>query len=427
MSETAIVSYQRAKTEAERCLYCFDAPCTKACPSHIDIPKFITMLKSGNIIGSAEVVKTSNAFANVCGKVCPEEIYCQSVCNRASIDEPINIRDLHFFVTQEEASHGFRKTNIFSPQKKKIAVIGGGPSGLSCAFELSKRGHSVTVYDAVGLGGVPSTGIPSFRLPDEILQSDIQFLSEHFTFVRKSIGPRDFAFLQKQYDAIFLAIGLGKDKPVKLEEENQSSALPVLEFLHDAKRKPKRVKIGKKVVVIGGGNVSLDAAATAKRLGATEVILLYRRSEPEMKVWKSELAEARKQGIQIQYLTVPVKIIGTRTVKGIVCRKTRLLKKKDSAGRQIPEEIAGSDFTISADSVIAAIGQVIKSDFVFGLFRASKGFIDVNKKFQTSVKNVFAGGDAISGEGTIVQSVGHGKQAAYCIDEYLSSKKSRKQ
>ena len=182
MSTTAIVSYQRAKTEAERCLYCFDAPCTKACPSHIDIPKFITMLKSGNIIGSAEVVKTSNAFANVCGKVCPEEIYCQSVCNHGSIDEPINIRDLHFFVTQEEASRGFCKTNILSPERNKVAVIGGGPTGLSCAFELSKMGYSVTVYDAVGLGGVPSTGIPSFRLPDEILQSDIQFLSKYFTF-----------------------------------------------------------------------------------------------------------------------------------------------------------------------------------------------------------------------------------------------------
>ncbi len=422
-----IPTHQWAMTEAERCLFCFDAPCTNACPSHIDIPKFITMLKSGNIIGSAEVVKTSNALANVCGKVCPEEIYCQSVCNRGSIDEPINIRDLHFFVTQEEASRGFRKPKVVSPQKKKVAVIGGGPTGLSCAFELSKLGYSVTVYDAVGLGGVPSTGIPSFRLPDDILQSDIQFLSEHFTFVRKSVGPRDFVFLQKQYDAVFLAVGLGEDKPVKLEGENHSIILPVLEFLRDAKKKPQRVSIGNKVVIIGGGNVSLDAAATAKRLGATDVILLYRRSELEMKVWKSELEEARRQGIQIQYLTVPVKIIGTRTVKGIVCRKTRLLKKKDSTGRQIPEEIAGSDFTIPADSVIAAIGQVIKSDVVAGLSRASKGFIAVNKKFQTSMKNVFAGGDAISGEGTIVQSVGHGKQAAHCIDEYLSSKKSRKQ
>lgn len=203
--------------------------------------------------------------------------------------------------------------------------------------------------------------------------------------------------------------------------------MPVLEFLRDAKKKPQRVSIGNKVVVIGGGNVSLDAAATAKRLGATDVILLYRRSESEMKVWKSELEEARRQGIQIQYLTVPVKIIGTRTVKGIVCRKTRLLKKKDSSGRQIPEEIAGSEFTIPADSVIAAIGQVIKSDVVAGLSRASKGFIRVNTKYQTSIKNVFAGGDAISGEGTIVQSVGHGMQAAQCIDEYLSLKKSRKQ
>jgi len=414
---------QQARIEAERCIQCFDAPCIQACPTHIQIPTFISMIKSGNIRGAAEVVKTSNAMANVCGKICPEEIYCQSVCNRTKEDEPIKIRELHFFVTQQEAHNKYSSLTKFPKGKKPVAVIGGGPAGLGCAFELSKLGHEVTLFDGKGLGGVPKKSIPSFRLMDNELQDDLKFLSTHFSVKKEEITDTKFNQLKNKFDAIYLGIGLGKDRPLGLKGENLSGVYPVLKFLEAAKIKQKKMSVGKKVVVVGGGNVSLDAAATAKRLGASEVILIYRRSESEMKVWKSELEEARKQGVEIRFLTNPLEFVGTKKVSGIKCLRTILSKKKDESGRPIPVEVKGSDFILEADTVIIAIGQSIGSEIVKQFKRNGKGFIAVDNNYQTSMKSVFAGGDAISGEGTIVQSVAHGKQAAHAINKILSGKK----
>ncbi|MBI5021537.1 MAG: FAD-dependent oxidoreductase [Ignavibacteriales bacterium] len=416
---------QQAGVEAERCLQCFDAPCVHACPTHIQIPTFISMIKSGNIRGAAEVVKTSNAMANVCGKICPEEVYCQSVCNRAKEDTPIQIRELHFFATQSEARKKFSELKPFPKSGKQVAVIGGGPTGIGCAFELSKFGYKVTLFDEKGMGGVPKSSIPLFRLTESELQDDLKFLSTHFSVKKEKITDAKFSQLKNKFDAIYLGIGLGKDRSLGLKGENLRGVYLVLEFLETAKVKQKKMSIGKKVVVVGGGNVSLDAAATAKRLGASEVILIYRRSESEMKVWKSELEEARKQGVEIRFLTNPIEIIGTKRVSGIKCRRTTLSKKKDESGRLIPVEVKGSDFILEADTVIIAIGQSIGSDIVNRFKRNSKGFIAVDKNYQTSMKSFFAGGDAISGEGTIVQSVAHGKQAAHAIHKSLSIKKSK--
>ena len=414
---------QQARVETERCLQCFDAPCIQACPTHIQIPTFISMIKSGNIRGAAEVVKTSNAMANVCGKICPEEVYCQSVCNRANEDAPIQIRELHFYATQSEARNKFSQVNPFPKSGKQVAVIGGGPAGTGCAFELAKLGHEVTLFDGKGLGGVPKNSIPSFRLTENELQDDLKFLSTYFSVKKEEITDVKFSQLKNKFDAIYLGVGLGKDRPLGLKGENLSGVYPVLKFLEATKVKQKKMSVGKKVVVVGGGNVSLDAAATAKRLGASEVILIYRRSEAEMKVWKSELEEARKQGVEIHFLTNPFEIIGNMKVSGIKCRRTTLSKKKDASGRPIPVEVKGSDFILDADTVIIAIGQSIGSDIVNRFKRNSKGFIAVDKNYQTSMKSVFAGGDAISGEGTIVQSVAHGKQAAHAINKILLGKK----
>jgi glutamate synthase (NADPH/NADH) small chain len=414
---------QQARVEAERCLQCFDAPCIQACPTHIQIPTFISMIKSGNIRGAAEVVKTSNAMANVCGKICPEEVYCQSVCNRANEDTPIQIRELHFYATQSEARKRFSQVKPFPKSGKQVAVIGGGPAGIGCAFELAKLGHEVTLFDGKGLGGVPKNSIPLFRLTENELQDDLKFLSTYFSVKKEEITDAKFSQLKNKFDAIYLGVGLGKDRPLGLKGENLSGVYPVLKFLEAAKVKQKKMSVGKKVVVVGGGNVSLDAAATAKRLGASEVILIYRRSEAEMKVWKSELEEARKQGVEIRFLTNPLEIVGMKKVSGIKCRRTTLSKKKDESGRPIPVEVKGSDFILEADTVIIAIGQSIASDIVNRFKRNNKGFIAVDKNYQTSMKSVFAGGDAISGEGTIVQSVAHGKQAAHAINKNLSGKK----
>lgn len=420
MTHSATVfTSDRARREAERCLQCFDAPCITACPVHIDIPKYIAMIKSGNVGGAAEVVKTSNALANTCGKVCPQEIYCQSVCNRAKQDEPVRIRELHFYATQFEARTGFSPLVPFSASSKRVAVVGGGPSGLACAFELRKLGYQVTLFDARGIGGVPAKSIPSFRLAQSELKDDLEFLSPHFVTKGKEIAQRDLARLRKAFDAVYLGIGLGKDRPLGIPGERDKRVVPVLKFLEAAKQ--GRVSVGKRVIVIGGGNVSLDAAATAKRFGAREVQLLYRRSEREMKVWKSELDEARRQGVELRVLTAPVEIIGRSSEVVLHCRRMRLSRKKDSTGRPIPVEVRSSDFMLAADMIIVAIGQVIGSDLVKHFRLNGKGFIKVDGGFRTSVPGVFAGGDAISGEGTIVQSVAHGLMAAYEIDEFLSA------
>jgi NADPH-dependent glutamate synthase beta subunit-like oxidoreductase len=409
---------QQARIESERCLQCFDAPCEQACPTHIKVPMFIGMIRSGNIIGAAEVAKTSNALVNVCGKICPEETFCQSVCTRSKQDEPIKIRELHFFATQEEAKLGFSKTCSFPKLNKKVAVIGAGPSGLSCAFELSKLGYKVDVFDKGKPGGVPRKSIPAFRLADKELESDTKFLLKYFSLKKKAVNKKEFAQIQKSYDASFLAVGLGKDRPVGIPGEKMKGVLPVLKFLESAKAHPKKIKLGKRVVVVGGGNVSLDAAATAKRLGAESVILIYRRSEKEMRVWKAELEEARRQGVEIRFLTNPVAVVGKKHVEGVKCRRTKLNKQKDKSGRPIPVEVKGSEFQMEADTVIIAIGQSIAAEWLEGVAREN-GYIKVDNNYQTSREGVFAGGDMIAGEGTIVQSVAQGKHAAQAIHEYL--------
>lgn len=413
---------QQAKTESERCLQCFDAPCMTSCPTHIDVPKFISMIRTSNVIGAAEVVKTSNALANTCGKICPEEVFCQSVCTRGKQDTPIQIRELHFFATQEEAKKGFSATRRFFGSDKKIAVIGAGPAGLGCAFELARLGYPVDVYDAHRPGGVPRKSIPSFRLAKRELESDTKFLSTFFKVKKHVVDPRTFQRIQRQHEAIFLAVGLGRDRSLGVAGEKLKGVLPVLQFLEKAKRTPSKMKVGKKVVIVGGGNVSLDAAATAKRLGAESVVLIYRRSEKEMRVWKGELDEARRQGVEIRFLINPVSIVGRSKVTGIKCRRTRLGKQKDRSGRPIPIEIKGSDFTLEADTVVIAIGQTIEAGWLGDFDRKGGGYVKVNEDFQTSVPGVFAGGDMIAGEGTIVQSVSHGKYAARAIHEYLSAK-----
>jgi glutamate synthase (NADPH/NADH) small chain len=393
-----------------------------ACPTHIEIPTFIGMIRSGNVIGAAEVVKTSNALANTCGKICPEEIFCQSVCTRAKQDSPIQIRELHFYATQMESRKGFSRTKVFPIIDGAVAVIGAGPAGLSCAFELTKLGYKVDVYEKDGIGGVPRNSIPSFRLATDELESDTNFLSRHFKIRKEDVNARLFEEIRHYHKAIFLATGLGEDRPVGIPGERLKGVFPVLQFLHKAKTQPSALSIGDRVVIIGGGNVSLDAAATAKRLGAESVVLIYRRSESEMRVWKSELNEACRQGVEIRFLTNPVAIVGKSEVSGVMCRHTRLSKEKDESGRRVPVELKGSDFVIDADTVIVAIGQSVEAEWLEGFERTENGYVKVNKNFHTSVSGVFAGGDLVAGEGTIVQAVANGKQAAHAIHEHVSKK-----
>ncbi len=378
------------------------------------------MLRSGNVRGAAEVTKTSNALANVCGKVCPEEVYCQAACTRALQDTPIKIRELHYFATQYERRNGFSAVARLPRGDRRVAVVGGGPAGLGCATELAKLGHRADLYDRDFPGGVPRKSIPAFRLSRAELSDDIEFLQQFFTFHQREVDGGTLDQLRRQYDAVFLSIGLGKDRPLGIDGELLQGVMPVLDFLENAKSDPEGMTSGDRVVVVGGGNVSLDAAATAKRLGASSVTLLYRRSEKEMRVWKSEMEECERQGVELRLLTVPVSIMGDSVVTGVRCRRTRLSDRRDASGRAVPVEVQGSDFVLEADRVIVAIGQRVKADWTGRFARTTEGFLKVNEQFETSIPGVFAGGDLIIGEGTIVQSVAHGKYAAYAIHNYLT-------
>jgi dihydropyrimidine dehydrogenase (NAD+) subunit PreT len=410
---------QQAQFESGRCLYCFDAPCVQACPVHIDIPTFIAMIRSGNVRGAAEVVKTSNAFANVCGRVCPEEVFCQSVCTRAKQDEPIRIRELHYFATQTETWQGSSMLMEFPKRETKVAIVGGGPSGLSCAFELAKLGHTPVVYESNGIGGVPKHSIPHFRLDDRTLHNDLEFITPSIEVRKELVTPRHLRRLRAKYAAVYLAVGLGQDRVLGIPGEGLAGVFPVLEFLRVSKCGKSRPPIGGRVVVVGGGNVSLDAAATARRLGAGDVTVLYRRSEREMKVWNSELNEARKQGVEFRFLTAPVEILGDTKVTGILCRRTELSERVDRSRRPIPIEVVGSEFTIPASSVIVAVGQTVGTELRTQFKRNAKGFITVSTRLQTSLEGIFAGGDAINGEGTIVQAVADGVRAAHEIHRHI--------
>jgi dihydropyrimidine dehydrogenase (NAD+) subunit PreT len=349
-------------------------------------------------------------------------VFCQSVCTRGKQDAPIMIRELHSFATRHEKFPKLLTSKTLRGEGSKVAVIGGGPAGLGGGFELAKLGHHVDVFEKGILGGVPRKTIPSFRLPSADLDLDISLISKFVHHKKSNVDRLLFHRLLKSYDAVFISVGLGEDRSLGIPGDGLHGVVPVLQFLENAKAKPKKVRIGKNVVVIGGGNVSLDAAATAKRLGAEHVLLVYRRSEKEMRVWKGELDEARRQGVELKFLAIPVKITGKTRVTGVQCRQTRLGKRKDATGRPIPTEIKGSDDVIAADTVVVAIGQSIGSDWIDELDRTPKGYLKVDDNFASSVPGVFGAGDVIAGEGTIVQSVAQGKQAAQAIHQYLSAR-----
>jgi glutamate synthase (NADPH/NADH) small chain len=371
-------------------------------------------------MGAAELIKSANALANVCGKVCPEEVFCQSVCTRGKQDTPIAIRELHGHATRHEAKRGYSVPRPFPANERSVAVIGGGPAGLACAFELAMFGYRVNLFDRNLPGGVPRNSIPSYRLSEEEIRADVDFLMRFFAFHKEEVDRHRFTEIRSSHDALFVAVGLSVDKTLPIPGAQLPGVTPVLEFLEIARRGSPGVAPGNHVVIVGGGNVSLDAAATAKRLGCPEVTLIYRRGETEMRVWNSELREARSQGVQIQFFTTPVEITGPDRVTGMRCRRTRLSDRLDATGRPIPVDIQGSEFTLEADAVIPAIGQVPGADFL-GLFdRTSQGYLRVDESLCTSLPGVFAGGDLVTGEGTIVQSVAQGKKAALSIRRYLS-------
>lgn len=434
---------EMALDEAERCLGCAKKPCVAGCPVNIDIPAFIKLIKEKDYIGAAREIKKTNSLPAICGRVCPQETQCEAVCVLAKKGEPVAIGRLERFAADWEAAHPDGKSPIQpeNPElaKYRVAVIGSGPAGLTVAGDLAKMGYSVTVFEALHkIGGVLRYGIPEFRLPRDILDREVEYVkSLGVTFLTDVVVGRTFKvtdLLEQGFEAVFIGTGAGAPKLLGIPGENLSGIYSGNEWLTRinlmrAHREDYAtpIKIPKKACIVGAGNTAMDCARTALRIGAEQVTIVYRRSRAEMPARAEEVENAEHEGVVFKLLTNPVRFIGDEkgAVKAMECLRMELGEPDDS-GRRRPIPVPGSEFEIECDTVIVALGQnpnpLIRTT-TEGLKCESWGGICINPETgMTSIPGIFAGGDAVTGEATVISAMGAGKIAAAGIDKYIREK-----
>jgi glutamate synthase (NADPH/NADH) small chain len=429
-----------AVLEASRCLQCPTHPCIEGCPVHINIPAFIKKIKENDLQSAIDIIHESNLLPAVTGRVCPQEDQCQAVCIMGNVGDPISIGRLERYVADWELEN--RKKGKFTLPKKekakdiKVAVVGSGPAGLSCAADLAKMGYEVTIFEGFHkTGGVLTYGIPEFRLPKSIIEEEeklfrklgVKFQTD--VLIGRTLTIEDL--MNDGYKAVFIGVGAGLPRFMHIPGENLDGVYSANEFLTrvnlmKAYKFPEYdtpIKIGKRVAVIGGGNVAMDSARTALRLGAEHVYLIYRRSRKEMPARLEEIGHAEEESIEFKLLTNPIRYIGDEKgfVKQVECIKMKL-GEEDASGRRRPIPIEGSEFKMDIDQVIVAIGTTpnpIVPKTTDGLKTGRHGIIWVDENLQTSVKGVFAGGDIVTGAATVITAMGAGRKAAASIDKYL--------
>ncbi len=412
-----------AAVEAARCLMCYDAPCTHACPTHIDIPKFIKKIATENLRGSARTILESNLLGATCARVCPVQELCEGACVLGTEHKPIAIGRLQRHAMDFVYAKG---TGLFQPGKptgKRVAIIGAGPAGLSCAGELAKRGHSVTLFEKRELaGGLSTYGIIGLREPAEVAGAEVAMVEKLGVKLQtgKELGT-DFALadLQASFGAVFLSVGLGATPGLGIPGEQY--IIDGLEYIEQSKLDAPNLVIGSNVVVIGAGNTAIDCATIAKRLGASQVTMVYRRTEKEMTAYPHEYDFIKHEGVSFCFLTQPVRVHAENgTVNSLECLRMRL-GPADVSGRPSPQPVAGSEFLLAADQVVRAIGQQKPSLASRLKLKTEKGFIQVSANFETSLPGIYAGGDCIRARGaaSTVRAVQDGKLAAHSIHERL--------
>ncbi len=431
---------EQAIDEANRCLNCKNMPCVKGCPVQINIPGFIAKIKENDMEGAYQVLSMQTSLPAVCGRVCPQETQCESKCVRGIKTEPVGIGRLERYVADYHNAHCDQKPVPAEPNGHRVAVIGAGPAGLTCAGDLAKRGYEVTVFEALHVaGGVLVYGIPEFRLPKSIVAKEIENL--------KALGVKVLTnmvigkvlsideLFEDGFEAVFIGTGAGLPRFMNIPGENYNGVYSANEFLtrtnlmkaYDKEHSDTPIQNAKKVAVVGGGNVAMDAARCAKRLGAEEVYIVYRRSEEEMPARKEEVEHAKEEGIIFKTLNNPVEILGDDNdfVNGMKCIEMEL-GSPDESGRRRPVPKEGSEYILDVDCVIMSIGTspnpLIRST-TKGLQTNSHGCIlTQDETGLTSRVGVYAGGDAVTGAATVILAMGAGKNAAQAIDAYLQNK-----
>jgi glutamate synthase (NADPH/NADH) small chain len=421
-------SENSAAAEANRCLFCYDSPCTKACPTHIDIPTFIKKISTGNILGSAKTILTSNWIALTCAKACPVSILCEGACVFIEKGEkPIEIGRLQRFAIDNYFQNDMPK--LFEKKAsigKSVGIIGSGPAGLACGAELALLGVDAVIYEANEIpGGLDTWGIAPYKTKREDSLKEVEMVKSFGVKIvtGKKIGA-DILIdnLLTKHDALFIGIGLGESGKLNIPGENLNGVFEAIKFIEEVKKeKWDSVNIGERVAVIGAGNTAIDAATEAKRLGANEVMIIYRRTENEMPANDYEYQLAKNDGIIFKFLTSPVEIIGNDFVEGIKCSKMEL-KNLGNTGRGRPAAIPGSDFVIPVDMIISALGQTGNDSFLDSItgLKINNDRIEVDPvSYQTGNLKVFAGGDCINGGKEVVNAAYEGKNAAHGIYNYL--------
>ncbi len=431
-------SEKQAVEEAKRCIQCKKPSCMKGCPVDVKIPGFLKYVAEGDFDSAIKEIKIDNALPAVCGRVCPQETQCEQVCVLSKKGTSVSIGRLERFVSDHELRKGVEVPEKPGPTGKKIAVVGSGPAGLTAAADLAKMGHSVTIFEALHeAGGVLIYGIPEFRLPKEIVRAEVEYVKKlgATVLLDSVIGKIDTVDdLLSEFDAVFLGTGAGLPTFMNIDGENLNGVYSANEFLTRVNLMKSYkfpdydtpIKKGKRVVVVGGGNVAMDSARCALRLGAEMVTVVYRRGGEEMPARAEEIEHAKEEGIIFRLLTNPVRIIGDgkNWVTHVECINMHLCEP-DESGRCKPAATPGTEHKIEADVVVIAIGtspNPLVPRTTKGLEITKRGTIVAKENGETTKKGVYAGGDAITGSATVISAMGAGKKAARAIDDYLRGK-----
>lgn len=429
---------EQAMEEASRCLQCKHKPCTSGCPVQVDIPAFIAEVAKGDFAAAYDIITRTSSLPAVCGRVCPQETQCESRCVRGKNGEPVAIGRLERFVADWHNAQAENTTMEFKKNGHRAAVIGSGPAGLACAGDLLRMGYDVTMFEALHLaGGVLVYGIPEFRLPKAIVQQEIRRLQEQGLHLETNMVIGRILsideLMEQGFESVFIGTGAGLPRFMNIPGENLGGVYSANEFLTRVNLmkaylpdSSTPIRRGSRVVVVGGGNVAMDAARCALRLGADEVTIVYRRSEAELPARAEEVEHAIEEGVQFRFLSNPIEIVAndSRSVAAVRCVKMEL-GEPDASGRRRPVAKADSEFVIDADTVIMAVGTspnpLIKST-TEGLETMSFGGIVTDEYGATSREGVFAGGDAVTGAATVILAMGAGKSAAVAMDNYMQGK-----